>query len=481
MLCIILLLGRQFRMQPFMMKRSLLTVLISYLLASVANATPNFVIIFCDDLGYGDLSCFGHPTIHTPHLDRMAQEGQKWTNFYAAAPVCTPSRAGLLTGRLPIRTGMCSDKRAVLFPDSSGGLPQSEITIAEALKKVGYATAAVGKWHLGHLPEFLPTNHGFDSYFGVPYSNDMDRIRDLGPKGREGLMKPESHYWNIPLIRGSKEIERSPQQAFLTKRYVEESVNFIKAQAKTNKPFFLYLAHSMPHVPIFASGAFSGISAAGRYGDVIEEIDWSVGQVLDTLREQGLAEETIVVFTSDNGPWLPFKTHGGSAGHLRDGKGSTWEGGMREPTVFWGPGKVKPGRVVQDMGSTLDLFATFLDLANQPLPNDVVYDGQTLAPALTGRGTSGRDTMFYYRGEQLRAVRHGDYKAHFVTKTEYMGQKAVKHDPPLLYHLGHDPGEKFDVAAEQPEMVAKLTDLAAQHKASFTPPASHLEGRISEP
>ncbi len=463
------------------MQKSIFTCglfLFSSLLISLAK--PNFVIIFCDDLGYGDLSCFGHPTIHTPHLDQMAEEGQKWTNFYAAAPVCTPSRAGLLTGRLPIRTGMCSDKRAVLFPDSAGGLPASEITIAKALKEAGYATAAVGKWHLGHLPAFLPTSHGFDSYFGVPYSNDMDRLRNIGPKnGRQALMKPQNAYWNIPLMRDEAIIERPPEQAYLTKRYAEEAVGFIKRQAAEKKPFFLYLAHSMPHVPIFASTSFDGTSKAGRYGDVIEEIDWSVGQVLGALKDHYLTENTIVIFTSDNGPWLPFKTHGGSAGHLRDGKGSTWEGGMREPTVMWGPGIVTPG-IVHQMGSTLDLFPSFLELAGVPLPQDRVYDGASLAPVWKGEGKSPRDTMFFYRGEQLRAVRHGEYKAHFVTKTEYVGQKPVTHDPPLLYHLGHDPSEKFDIASEHPEMVKQLKKLAQAHQESFEPPASHLEARISK-
>lgn len=463
------------------MKRScrILSVLFVFLgLAQLSFAKPNFVIIFCDDLGYGDLSVFGHPTIHTPRLDRMATEGQKWTNFYAAASVCTPSRAGLLTGRLPIRNGMCSDKRRVLFPDSALGLPESEVTLAEALKEAGYATAAVGKWHLGHLPEYLPTSNGFDSYYGVPYSNDMDRVPNKGPAGRQGLMEPKSEYWNIPLMRGTEILERSPNQEYLTRNYTREAVSFIEAQAETPEPFFLYLAHSMPHVPIFASGTFSGTSQAGRYGDVIEEIDWSVGQILDTLKEHQLDRETLVVFTSDNGPWLPFKTHGGSAGHLRDGKGSTWEGGMREPTIFWGPGQVAPGHI-HEMGSTLDLFATFLDLAGEALPSDRVYDGASLAPVLAGRGHSPRREMFYYHGEQLYAVRKDAFKLHFTTKTEYTGQPPVTHDSPVLYHLGHDPAEKFDVAQEHPEMVQALTKMAEEHRNSFTPPPSRLEERIT--
>ncbi len=262
---------------------------------------PNVVIVFCDDLGYGDLGCYGHPTIRTPNLDRMAQEGQKWTNFYAAASVCTPSRAALLTGRLPIRNGMASDRRRVLFPDSAGGLPPDEVTIAEALKPLGYATACVGKWHLGHLPQYLPTRQGFDSYFGIPYSNDMDRVAD-SPKGREAFWDPKIEYWNVPLMRDERIVERPADQNTITKRYAEESVAFLRKNR--DRPFFLYLAHSMPHVPLFTSDEFRGTSLRGLYGDVIEEIDWSVGRVLDTLRELKLDRKTLVVFTSDNGPWL---------------------------------------------------------------------------------------------------------------------------------------------------------------------------------
>ncbi len=461
------------------MRESILTVIVTWLGAcGLFAAKPNFVIIFCDDLGYGDLSCFGHPTIHTPHLDRMAMEGQKWTNFYAAASVCTPSRAGLMTGRLPIRNGMCSNKRRVLFPDSAKGLPTSEITLAKALKQGGYATAAVGKWHLGHMPEYLPTAHGFDSYYGIPYSNDMDRLAGTGPKnGRSALMHPRSEYWNVPLMRDTAILERSPKQEYLTRHYTTEAVTFIKEQATNASPFFLYLAHSMPHVPIFASGAFQGSSHAGRYGDVIEEIDWSVGEIVRTLREADLADNTVVVFTSDNGPWLPFKTHGGSAGHLRDGKGSTWEGGMREPTVVWGPGYVQPG-IVHELGSTLDLFPTFLDLAGIELPGDRVYDGGSLAPVIAGRGPSPRNDMFFYHGEDLYAVRVGEYKLHFVTKTEYVGQKPLRHETPLLYHLGNDPSEKFDIAAEHPQVVAALVKHAETHQASFDPPESQLMARL---
>jgi arylsulfatase A-like enzyme len=427
---------------------------------------PNIIVIYADDLGWGDLGCYGHPTIRTPNLDRMAAEGQRWTDFYSAAPVCTPSRAALLTGRLPARNGMGSAKRRVLFPDSKGGLPASETTLAEALKGRGYATACVGKWHLGHLPEHLPTRHGFDAYFGIPYSNDMDRLPSVKPALTR---EPKSEYWNVPLLRNEKELERSPDQSLLTKRYTEEAVAFIRASKA--KPFFLYLAHSMPHVPLFTSKDFAGRSPRGLYGDVVEELDWSVGEVLKTLRDEGLDRKTLVVFSSDNGPWLIYDEQGGSAGLLRDGKGGTFEGGMRVPGIFWWPGKIAP-RTVRDIGCTMDVFATAVKLAGGE-PGEV--DGADLAPALFEGGSSPRESMPYYRDDTLFAWRKGRWKIHLRTRAAYGEPKAVEHDPPLLYDLGVDPGEKWNVAAKRPEVVAELRALVDAHLKTVAPVENQLE------
>jgi len=362
---------------------------------------PNVIVIFCDDLGYGDLGCFGHPTIRTPWLDRMASEGQKWTQFYAAAPVCTPSRAGLQTGRYPVRSGMCGFGYRVLFPDSKGGLPQSEITIARMLKDAGYATHAVGKWHLGHLPQFLPTSHGYDTYFGIPYSNDMDTSKDA-PSWKDQFADPKSAYWNVPLMRGEEVVERPADQTTITERYTQETLKIIRSQSE--QPFFIYLAHNLPHVPLFVSQPFEDVSLRGLYGDVIEEIDASTGRILEALREEGIAEETLVVFTSDNGPWHMYKVQGGSAGLLRDAKGSTWEGGMREPTVFWWPGHIKPA-VIMELGSTLDLLPTFATLCHAKLPDDRTIDGVDLAGVLLHGDTSARKDMVYYHGDEVFALR----------------------------------------------------------------------------
>lgn len=434
----------------------------------------NFIIVFADDLGYGDLGVYGHPTIRTPYLDQMAWEGQKWTNFYVAASVCTPSRAGLLTGRLPVRSGMCSDSSRVLFPNSVRGLPASEVTLAEQLKSVGYATACVGKWHLGHRPQYLPTNNGFDYYFGIPYSNDMDKV---GKKDYKQLPDDSIKFqdYNVPLMRNTEVIEQPADQRTITKRYTEEAINFIKAHRE--EPFFVYLAHNLPHIPLFASDEFRGTSKRGLYGDVVEEIDHGVGQIIKTLQEEGLAENTIVVFTSDNGPWLPFKTHGGSAGLLRAGKGTTFEGGMREPCIFWSPTNIAPA-VVSDLGATLDLFTTFSALAGASVPDDRIMDGLDLSGTLLRGEPSPRESMLYYRGTTLYAARLGEYKAHYITQGEYgMFGKKEEHNPPLLYQLSQDPSEQYDVAEHHPEVLAQIEEMVKQHRKNLVKGADQLAER----
>ncbi len=444
--------------------------------AAPNDKPPNFVIIFTDDLGWGDIGYFGHPTIRTPNLDRMIAEGQKWTSFYVGASVCTPSRAALMTGRYPIRSGMCSDRRRVLFPNSNGGLPQTELTIAGALKEADYATACIGKWHLGHLPEFLPTRHGFDYYFGIPYSNDMDLEPPEGMTRREAVLQPESEYFHVPLMRNEEIIEQPADQTTITKRFTEETVEFIREHQ--DGPFFVYLAHSMPHVPLFRSEEFVGVSRAGLYGDVIEELDWSVGQVMDTLRELDLAENTLVLFTSDNGPWnllRDYMLHAGLPGPFRGGKGTTWEGGVRVPTVFWQPGTIDPG-VVMDMGAAMDILPTFAALAGVTLPDDRLYDGYDLSAVLLDEAASPRDSFIYYRGEQVYAARKGPYKAHFVTEGAYgSGPDRTEHDPPKLFNLDIDPPERENMAADDPEVIEEIEAMVQRHKDSVEPVENQLE------
>ena len=443
----------------------------------VDQKKPNIIIIFTDDQGYGDLSSYGSPNIRTPHLDKMASEGQKWTNFYAAASVCTPSRAGLLTGRYPVRSGMASNVSRVLFPDSKGGLPEREITIAEQLKEAGYQTAAIGKWHLGHREQYLPTNHGFDTYYGIPYSNDMDPVAGKPPYWDYADEPIPFEYYNVPLMRNTEIIERPADQNTITHRYTQESISFI--EENRDQPFFLFLAHSLPHIPLFVSEKFRGHSDAGLYGDVIEEIDHGVGQIRRKLEELEIADQTLVVFTSDNGPWLVFRTHGGSAGMLRAGKGMTWEGGMRVPAIFWWPGTIEP-KIVTDIGSSLDIFPTVSFLAGVDVQDDRVVDGVNLTPVLLGEGESSRKEMLFYRGATLYAARKGDFKAHFIIEGAY-GQFEEKQvlETPLLFDLREDPGEKYNVAHEHPEILREIEKMVEEHKETLVEVEDQLAKRES--
>jgi arylsulfatase A len=437
--------------------------------SATSKSRTNFIVLFADDLGYGDLGCFGHPTICTPNLDRMAAEGMKLTQFYAAASVCTPSRAGLMTGRLPVRSGMCSDERAVLFPDSDGGLPQNEITVSRVLKQGEYATACIGKWHLGHRHPYLPTDHGFDFYFGIPYSNDMSPAQNEWEGAR--------NFPPTPLMRQDIVVEEEPDQRLLTRRYTAEALSFIRANQ--NRPFFLYLPYTFPHTPLYASSKFKN-SRRGLYGDVVEELDWSVGRIINEIRLLGLEQKTLVFFTSDNGPWLLQQIYGGSSGLLREGKYTTWEGGMREPAIAWWPGTVPPGTVCGHLASTLDLFATFTSLAGLSVPQDRLMDSFDMTPLLT-RQEPVRESLFYYRGEQLYAVRKGPWKAHFKTMTgPYTVQQYEEHDPPLLFHLEQDPSEKYNVADKFPDVIREIDMLVEEHNRTLIRKPSMLEKRMED-
>ena len=467
---------------------------------------PNIVILFADDLGYGDLGSYGHPSIRTPELDRLAREGQRWTNFYVLAPVCSPSRGALLTGRLPVRTGLYGRRIRVFFPNDPGGIPEGEITLAEALGDAGYHTAIYGKWHLGDRPEAYPTRHGFDEWMGLPYSNDMDwgdgipfeEVLEMRAAGRDNevdelyagrrkwYQDPDGGSWNVPLIRSRRTddgfedeiLERPADQRLLTRGATEAAVEYIRAHESGERPFLLYVPFSMPHTPIFRSPEFEGHSLAGRYGDVIEEIDWGVGEVRRALEETGLAANTLLFFSSDNGPWLTMRQHGGSAGLLKDGKGTTFEGGMRVPGIFWGAG-VSPG-VVSEIGTTMDVFATALAAAGVALPDTRTIDGVDLGPVLRGEEQSPRLSLPYYRAGELMAFRQGRYKVHFTTFGSYgLPPERTEHDPPLLYDLAGDPSERFDLAAERPEVVAKLVAAAGRLQESFEPADPIFDRRVS--
>jgi arylsulfatase A-like enzyme len=425
--------------------------------AAETQRPPNVVIIFCDDLGYGDVGCYGAKGYETPNIDRLAAEGVRFTDFYAAQAVCSASRVALLTGRYPNRVGILG----ALGPGAKNGIKRDELTLGEVFKSRGYATAVYGKWHLGDHDPYLPTDNGFDDYFGLPYSNDM------WPRHPTNKSFPP-----LPLIEGKQRVQIDPDQRNLTTWYTQRAVGFI--EKNKDRPFFLYVPHSMPHVPLFVSDEHAGKTSRGLFGDVIAEIDWSVGQVTEALRRNGLADDTLVMFSSDNGPWLSYGDHAGSAGPLREGKATTFEGGVRVPGIFRLPGRIRPGTVCREPAMTIDVLPTLAKLIGAELPAGHVLDGKDVWPLLAGEpgARSPHEALYFYWGKHLQAIRSGKWKLHFPH--DYPAQsnatRAAKEGTPGLYGKGRielslfdlekDVGETTNLAAEHPEVVRRLTELA---------------------
>ena len=431
------------------------------------NRLPNIVIIFMDDLGYGDIANFGAINYRTPNIDRMVNEGMLFTNFYSAQAVCSASRAGLLTGTYPNRIGISG----ALMPYSDHGLHSDEITIAEMLKEKGYRTGIFGKWHLGHHDKFLPNNHGFDTYLGIPYSNDMWPVDFSGNQISDTSNWRKKRYPQLPLIENFKkirEIRTLEDQAILTTLYTEKSVDFIKKNKQN--PFFLYVPHSMPHVPIAVSDKFLGKSKQGLYGDLMMELDWSVGEIIKTLEENNILENTLVIFTSDNGPWLNYGNHAGSTGGLREGKGTSFEGGQRVPTVMMWKNFIPEGKIASQLSSAIDIFPTLANIVGGNLPSHKI-DGVDITEIMEGKESSPRDHFFYYYGNNnLEAVRKDNWKLLLPhSSRSYKGVLPKNNGYPgpykrietglELYNLRRDPGEEYDVIKLYPEIADELMNL----------------------
>ena len=435
--------------------RTILLTLFGMWALHAAAAAPNYVLIFCDDLGYGDLGCYGSTKNRTPRIDAMAKEGMRFTSFLSSSPVCTPSRASLLAGCYARRVGMHEDFTGhwVLIPRSRRGMRADELTLPEMLKSKGYATACIGKWHLGDQPPHLPTAHGFDEYYGIPYSNDMASARRGDPP--------------LPLIQDTKVIEAPANQATLTKRYTREAIQFI--ERNKSKPFFLYLPHTFPHLPLFASKEFHGKSANGRYGDSVEEIDWSTGKILDALKQHDLDKNTLVIFTSDNGS---NGRNGGSNAPLSGAKGGTMEGGMRVPMIARWPGRIPAGGTCNELSSTMDFLPTFAALSGGLLSANKI-DGHDITPLLTGTkgAASPYEVFYYYRRRQLQAVRWGDWKWHLPLANTFPNWTTANQKgrgrPGKLVNLKTDLAEKVDVTAANPKVMAKMRELVAQAEAAL--------------
>jgi arylsulfatase A-like enzyme len=439
--------------------RGLLVVWFLLVATSLSAASPNVVLIFTDDQAYGDLGCYGGQHVVTPNLDRLATQGMRFTDFYVAQAVCGASRAALLSGCYPNRIGI----QGAPGPSAKFGISDNELLLSEVLKSKGYATAAVGKWHLGHHKRFLPKQHGFDSYFGLPYSNDM------WPFHPEGAQFPD-----LPLIEGDTIINpkvTSADQTQLTKQYTQHAVEFIRQNRE--KPFFLYLAHSMPHVPLHASESFQGKTGKGLFADVIAEVDDSVGQVLATLDELHLADNTLVIFTTDNGPWQSYGNHAGSAGPLREGKGTTFDGGVRVPCLMRWPGQIPQAAVCRELAATIDIVPTIAGLVGAKLSAHPI-DGRDIWPLMTGDpdAKTPHESYLYYWGNELQAIRSGRFKLHFPHSYRSLTGTPGRDGKPggyseqkiglALYDLEADIGERDDVQAQHPDVVARLQKLAEQ-------------------
>ena len=443
---------------------------------------PNVVIVFTDDQGYQDVGCFGSPDIETPHLDRMAEEGMRFTDFYVSQAVCSASRASLLTGCYNIRVGILG----ALGPQSRHGINEDELTLADLVKKRGYATAVYGKWHLGHHPEFLPLRHGFDEYFGIPYSNDMWPHHPTAG----------DRFPALPMFEGEREVndEVTPEdQTMFTTWFTERAVRFIEKHK--DRPFLVYLAHPMPHVPLFVSDKFAGKSERGLYGDVIMEIDWSVGQILGALKRLDLDENTLVIFTSDNGPWLSYGTHAGSALPLREGKGTMFDGGCRVPCIMRWPARIPAGRECGELAATIDILPTLADILDVELPDDRIIDGKSILPLMEGRPGAKSPHEFYamYYGRELQAIRSGKWKLHFPHSYRTLAGREGRDDGfPVpysqarigleLFDLENDIGETTDVAAQHPDVVERLKQYAEQIRDDLGDSATKRKGKnLREP
>lgn len=436
-----------------------------------ADAPPNVVMIFVDDMGYGDLSCYGSKGPATPNLDRMAKEGVRFTDFYVAQAVCSASRCALMTGCYNVRMGILG----ALGPKAKIGLNPNEFNMARMFKSKGYATAIYGKWHLGSLPQFMPWNQGFDQYAGLPYSNDMWPHHPETPKD----------YPDLPLYENDRVIETNPDMDKLTGFYTEHAVKFI--EMNKDKPFFLYVPHSMPHVPLGAGPNFKGKSGFGLYGDVVTELDWSVGQILETLKRNNLDEKTLVMFASDNGPWTTYGDHAGSSGGLREAKGTSFEGGIREPFIARWPGHIPSGLTCKEPAMTIDLLPTLAKLIDAKLPADRKIDGMDIWPLLTTPGAKCPQKAYYiYWNEHLEAVRMGKYKLHFTH--EYRATPDIQAHGGIptkagvgfqglaLFDLENDPGENTDIAAQYPEVVKHIEALADEMRKDLGDSATKQKG-----